>query len=230
MRYFLVFLNSAVGILFLLAFLLTFFARGAIDAAAREFVTAKTVEFSEPLVRLAEKAADDPLAKRLLSKPRKAAIAREIADYHSNPARYISELTKQAAAEKSGLLDSPPAARIAGWKVKVRAYYDKVLGKVVGDLRIFTGTTCLAGLLAAGLAWHGKGKARAPLVVISCVLAVATMFSAWYYIDGFTFFGIVSDSLMGWGYPVMIFMIFFWIVLELNLSTDRQTPSPFSFK
>ncbi len=214
MRTSLIALNAIIAVFFMAAFVFTFAGRKIINATARDFATAKTAEYAKPLVALAEQAAASPMVKKLLSEAQEEVVAREIEEYHRNPAEFVARLTGKASTRSLRLPSNPLTMRIDGWKIKIRAHYGQVLGRVLGDLRIFTGTNFIAALLAAACAWRGNRKPRAPLVTVSALLLAATLFSSFYYIDSFSFFHILFDSFLGWWYPVLLTLIFTRLYIE----------------
>lgn len=77
-------LNSIVAVFFACFLAYTFLARSHRDGLARVFVTEKTLQYSEPIVELADGSLDLPLVQKLLSEEQDATIRREIAAYRKN--------------------------------------------------------------------------------------------------------------------------------------------------
>ena len=103
---------------------------------------------------------------------------------------------------------NPLVKKITGWKTNVRAYYNKVLNRLFWDLRIFAGSNLAAGLIAMGLAYRAKVKPAGKALGVSLLLSLATVFCIYMYIDSYSFFMILTDSYLGWWYPVILIVTF----------------------
>ena len=88
-------LNSIVVVFFICFLTYTFFVRQHLDSLARNFVSEKTLDYSKPVVEVADEALDSPLVKKFLSDEQETAIRHEIADYQNDPSAYIADLTRQ---------------------------------------------------------------------------------------------------------------------------------------
>jgi hypothetical protein len=60
-------LNSIVVVFFVCFLAYTLIARQHLDTLAREFVTERTLDYSRPIVGVAEEALDSPLVEKVLS-------------------------------------------------------------------------------------------------------------------------------------------------------------------
>jgi len=145
-------LNSIVVVFFVCFLAYTFIARRHLDALAREFVTEKTLVYSKPVVQIADEALDSPLTRKLLTDDQAAAIRNEIADYNNDPATYVSDLTRQRVRELPPAKANPLLAKVASIKEKIRTFYDNTPNALIGDLRIFSVSNLIAGMIAFGLA------------------------------------------------------------------------------
>lgn len=196
---------NAIVVVFFVGFLAyTFVAREHVDSLARNFVTEKTVEYSQPLVKAAEEALDSPEAAQLPRLVDKA-IRQEIAEYWEDPRAYVADLTRQARAakvRKPNPLLNPLLEKIAAIKEAVRAFYDDTLEALVVDLRIFASSNLLAGVIAFILAWRSSDPIRRPIVWFSCLMLVAVIYCSSMYVDDLTFFRILLRWHSGWAYAV----------------------------
>jgi hypothetical protein len=208
MRNLLLVANALVAVLFAAFFVYTFLGRGHIDGMAREFVTAKTEKFVRRAMEAAEEAIRADVVRVMLSKDQMAAVEREIAEFRAQPAAYIQWLTSAEAPPQQAVFSTKLSETILGWKKKIRTHYNKVLSRLIADLRIFSGTNVLAGCLAFGCAWRSTGKPSSRLMAVSVLLLVATGLGVYLYINSFSFFTILFDSYLGWWYPVLIGMLF----------------------
>lgn len=216
MRAFLVLLNGFIAAFFLVAFGFTFFGKEMIQSAARDFATTKTASYAAPAVAMAEQAAGSRVVRTILTNSQEMAIAAEFDEYHADPGRYVANLTGKVPRKSLRLPNHPLVAKIVGWKNGIRGHYDKVLGRILGDLRIFAGTNCLAAAIACGFAWRAGSAARVPLLAVSAMLLAATLFCVCYYIERFSFFRIMSDSFVGWWYPGLLVVTFGWLLNEVR--------------
>lgn len=208
MRTFLLIANAVVAIVFIAFFAYTFLGRQHIDSMARDFVTAKTHKFVTPAVDAGEQALRTDLTRRLLTRDQLAAVEAEFAEFHSQPAHYIQRLTSAHAPPKPDAFLAKLSEKIVGWKERIRVHYNKVLGRLFTDLRIFSGSNVVAACIAFACAWRSPGRPSLQLILISTLLLAAIGLSVYIYIDDFSFFTILFDWYLGWGYPVLVGSLF----------------------
>jgi hypothetical protein len=215
-------LNSIVVVFFVCFLAYTFIARRHLDALAREFVIEKTLGYSKPIVQIADQALDSPLAQKLLTDDQAAAIRNEIADYNNDPATYVSDLTRQHVRELPLANANPLLAKVASIKEKIRTFYDNTLNALIGDLRIFSVSNLIAGLIAFGLAYRSSSAIRKPVVWFSFLMFVAVLYCSYLYVDDLTFFRILFRAHMGWWYAASLCVM----ILALYLDYGRQANAP----
>ena len=221
MRTILLISNATVALLFTAFFAYTFLGRQHIDHMARDFVTAKTQKLVTPAVDAAETTLRSDITRRLLTKTQLAAIETEIAEFRSQPAHYIQRLTSAQAPPKPETLLAKASEKIYGWKERIWAHYNKVLGRLFTDLRIFSGSNVVAACIAFLCAWHSPGRPSLQLILISGLLLLAIGLAIYFYIDHFSFFTILFDWYLGWSYPVLIGLLFITIYFDYA-STKRN--------
>jgi len=199
-------LNAIVIVFFLCFLVYTFVARQHLNSLAREFVTEKTLAYSKPIVEFADEALDSPLVKKFLSKDQETAIRNEIAGYQNDPHLYIADLTRQQvrAAANADMKENPLIEKVASIKSKIRTYYDDTLNALITDLRIFAISNLVAALIAFALAYRSPVKIRKPIVWFSILIFVAVLYCSYLYIDDLTFFRILFQAHLGWGYAVIL--------------------------
>lgn len=196
---------NALATLFFASFLAyTFFARTHLDGLAREFVTEKTLEYSDPLVDLAEASLDAPFVQDLLTPDMQALARDEIAGYRADPAAWIADLTRLDRLPEQPPNGNPLLEKVASFKEDVRLYYDNTLTALIEDLRIFSLSNLVAALLALALAVFSRGRTRQPVVWFSILMFAAVLCSSWLYVDDLTFFRILFRAHLGWWYPVSL--------------------------
>ncbi|MEP4078243.1 hypothetical protein [Haloferula sp.] len=215
MRRFLISLNGVIAGFFLLAFAYSFIAKGHLTTVARDFATSKTVDYAAPIVELAEETAQSKAVKLVLSKSQEAAVADEFANYHSDPLAYISTLTGKAPAKELKLPKNPLSEKIKGGKDSIRSYYNKVIGRILKDLRIFSGTNLAAALISFFLAFKARREVARPLIWLSGLLCVATCISIYGFVDTFSFYQYLFNWQMGWSYPAVVFLSYLYLVSKL---------------
>jgi len=225
MRRFLLISNATVALGFAAFFAYTFFGRSHIDGMARTFVTAKTLKFAAPIMDLVAETIQSELAQRLLSKVQRNAIHAEIAEFRSQPGLYIQRLTSARPPEKPVGV----AARISGQfhDERIRAHYNKVLGRLFTDLRIFSGSNVVAACIAFLWAWRSGRETTFRIQMCSLLLLLSTAFAAFLYIDSLSFFTILFDCYLGWAYPAMLAFVFAWMFFDSAPHLlDQTAPSP----
>jgi hypothetical protein len=113
---------------------------------------------------------------------------------------------------------------VTQWKEKVREHYDKVLRRLVWDLRIFASSNLIAALFAIMLAIRANAKDSSKLVWVSFLLFGAIAYSVYFYIDRFSFFRILFNSYLGWWYPGVLAITLIGLYLSYGRSReDRGT-------
>jgi hypothetical protein len=175
----------------------TFLARGHLESLARAFVTEKTIVYSKPIVALAEAALESPLIQKALSEDQIGAIRGEIADYWNDPTSYITDLTRQKIRKIPVTPENPLIEKVASFKNKTRTFFDNTLTALITDLRIFSLSNAVAGLIAFGLAYRSSTEIRKGIVWFSFLMFVGVLYCSFLYVDDLTFFRILFRSHMG---------------------------------
>lgn len=197
-------LNSIVVVFFACFLAYTQFARQHINNLARGFVTEKTLDYSEPLVDLADESLHLPLAQKLLSEDQATAIRREITDYRQDALAYISDLTRHNIGKMPVQNSNPLLAKVAAIKAGICTFYDHTLNALISDLRIFSISNLIAGLLAFMLAFRSRRTVRQLLVWFSLLMFVAVLYCSCLYVDELTFFRVLFRTHLGGWYPVLL--------------------------
>ena len=175
----------------------TFFAKQHLTNHARAFVSERTLAYSKPTVEWVEKGLESPLAGKLLSPEKKQAIEVELARYHRDPAEYIASITNHEV----GGSDSAGAGKVEQFKQKIRNYYQSTLEELVIDLRIFTGSNIVAGLVALVLLLSRHFRGVRQVEIFSLFIFASVAVSTCMYLDGLSFFRILFKWHLGWSYP-----------------------------
>ena len=204
MRQMTIALNSIIVVFFVGFIAYTLIARQQIDSLARDFVTEKTLNHSRLIVEVAGKALDSPLVKKLLSDDQEAAIREEIAGYQKDPRAYVAELTHQDRHDAPRAHANPLLEKVTSIKSKIRTFYDNTLNALISDLRIFSISNLIAGLIALSLAYRSSSEVRKPIVWFSFLMFVGVIYCSYLYIDHLTFFRILFRSHMGWWYAAFL--------------------------
>ena len=196
--------NSIVVVYFLCFVAYTFFAREHLNGLARGFVTKKTLHYSKSIVDLAEESLHVRLVCKLLSGEQEAAIRKEIADYRLDPPAYIADLTRHKVRNLPLAKMNPMLAKVTLIKEKIRVFYDNTLESLVKDLRIFSVSNLVAGVIAFFLAYLSKPNIRKSVVLVSFAMCIAVLYGSYLYVDNLTFFRILFRAHLGWWYPVTL--------------------------
>lgn len=225
MRQFVLIANGFAAVFFAAFLLYTFVGRGHLIHLARDFVTTKTQKFADPAVDAAEASLRVGMVRKLLPERQIAAIESEIAAYRQDPRKYISEITGRFPVTTATPPSNPVLAKVTQWKEKVRQHYDKVLGRLLWDLRIFASSNLVAALLAILLAARTNAAQSKKLVWFSFLLFGAIAYSVYSYIDRVSFFRILFNSYLGWWYPGILAITLLGLFLEYGRSGDEETMS-----
>lgn len=218
-------LNSIVVVFFIGFLAYTLVARQHLDSLAREFVTEKTLDYSKPIVEVADEALDSPLVKKVLSDDQATAIRNEISDYQNDPPSYVSDLTRQQVRDAPLAKASPLIEKVASIKNKIRTFYDNTLNALIADLRIFSSSNLVAGLIAFGLAYRSSSKIRKPIVWFSFLMFVAVLYCSFLYVDDLTFFRILFRTHMGWWYAVFLCVVTVALYLDYGRHANATKQS-----
>lgn len=222
MRRFVLIANGFIAVFFAAFVLYTFVGRGHINYLARDFVTVKTQRLADPAVETAERTLRIRMVQKLLREEQIAVFEGEIAAYRQDPQRYISELTGRLPTPASPVSSNPILAKLTQWKEKVREHYDRVLGRLLWDLRIFASSNLIAALFAIMLTTRANAKNSSKLVWFSFLLFSAIAYSVYFYIDRFSFFRILFNSYLGWWYPGLLAITLIGLYLDYGRSKEDR--------
>ena len=203
----------------------TFVARDHLESLAREFVTEKTLIYSKPIVEVAEAALDSPLVQKVLSEDQISAIRSEIADYRNDASSYIADLTRQQVRDTPLANGNLWIEKVASFKNKIRTFYDNTLIALITDLRIFSLSNAIAGLIAFGLAYRSSSEVRKSIVWFSFLMFVAVLYCSYLYIDDLTFFRILFRTHMGWWYPAFLCVMIVALYLDYGRNANAAEPT-----
>ncbi|MGN6546233.1 MAG: hypothetical protein ACTHK7_14360 [Aureliella sp.] len=218
-------LNSMVVAFFACFLAYTFIARQHLDALARAFVTEKTLDYSQPVVELADEALDSPIIHKLLSDEQATAFRNEVADYQNGPGAYIADLTGQQVLAAPKANPNPLIEKVASIKSKIRTFYDHTLDALIADLRIFSLSNLIAGVIAFALAFCSSSEIRKPIVWFSFLMLVAVLYCSYLYVDDITFFRILFRTHMGWWYPALLCVMVVALYLDYGRRDKATEPS-----
>ena len=218
-------LNSIVVVFFICFFAYTFVARQHLDSLARDFVTEKTLDYSKPVVEVADEALDSPLVNKLLSDDQTTAIRHEIADYQNDPGAYIADLTRQQPRDAPVANANPLIEKVAAIKNQIRTFYDNTLNALIADLRIFSVSNLIAGSIAFGLSYRSSSDIRKPIVWFSFLMFVAVLYCSYLYVDDLTFFRILFSTHMGWWYAALLCVMIVALYLDYGRHDKGTEPS-----
>ncbi|MEZ6091649.1 MAG: hypothetical protein R3C05_27270 [Pirellulaceae bacterium] len=210
--------NLLVSIFFACFVAYTFIARQHLDGLARDFVTEKTLEYSTPVVDLAEEAIRSPIVTRLLSSKGVDATRNEIESYRNDPRGFVVDLTRPAEEGDSPSNENRSSDQVASIKNKIRKFYNDTLNALIADLRLFSISNLIAGIIAATLAYRSTSEVRKPMVWYSALIFIAVLYCCGLYIDRLTFFRILFRTHMGWSYPLLLCGLTYGLYMDLRQS------------
>jgi hypothetical protein len=209
----LVVVNLLVAVASAGLFAWTFFARARLTEMAEDYVIAKTVVHVTPAVEKIDELLRHPAALLAPAAVRRAVQA-EVDAFRTDPHGYVRALVARGAA-----IEKPKhafAERVFAWKEQARAYFDKALTGLIRDLRIFSGTNCVAALLAAWLASRATGRWRWHILGMSVLLLGVLALHAYMFINELTFFRIIWNVRVGWSYPLALALTFGYLYFRIG--------------
>lgn len=218
-------LNLIVVVFFICFLAYTVLAREHLDALARDFVTEKTLDYSKPIVEVADVSLDSPWIKKFLSDDQAATIRSEITDYQNDPGAYIADLTQQQVRAAPLANANPLIEKVASIKIKIRTFYDNTLNTLIADLRIFSISNLIAGLIAFGLAYRSSSEIRKPIVWFSFLMLVAVLYCSYLYVDDLTFFRILFRTYLGWWYAASLCVMIVALYLDYGRHANATEQS-----
>jgi hypothetical protein len=218
MRTALIALNLLVAAASSSLFVYTFFARDHVVALAEDYVIEKTIPHVMPVVEEIEALLKNPWV-RLAPVGVRDAVQAEVDSFRNNPKAYVRALVAKGAAIERP--KHPFADRVVKWKEDIQAYFEATLASLIRDVRIFAGTNVVAALLAAWMASKASGRWRWRVLA-------ALGLQSYMFIDGLTFFRIISGARVGWSYPLVVLLTFVVLFLRFGrlvpLAPPERTP------
>ncbi len=216
-------LNGLVAVISLGLLLYTFVFKSHLTTLAGDFVFLKTLEHSERVVSLAEKASSSGFAGKFLPSEKVAVMNDEIELYRKDPSAYVESLVRRDTDQPSAV-EEPPA--VQKFKNKVADYFESTLNSLIVDLRIFNFSNLLFSLVAIAIVLKRWIRNERLLLVISFIILGATLFGASMYWDGISFFQILFRSYLGWAYPATILFIISYILVKFREVLPKSSSKP----
>jgi hypothetical protein len=211
-RTFLLVLNGAIALVFAGLFIFTLAGKSHIDRMARSFASEKTLSYARPTVETVDRALKSEISRKLLTAKQLEKTESEIAEFRREPEAYVRQLVLNAPRNRLDRSVAMPAGHLNLWKQKVRDYYDRVVDRLLLDLKIFFATNAIAGTFAFALAYRSEPRPQASLQLCSLLLLISIGLTSYCYVDSFTFFNMMSDGLLGRVYPALLAAVFFWLL------------------
>jgi hypothetical protein len=184
-------------------FALTVVGQEHVKELAKDYLAAKVRPVADRLAAQTARAFDSKAGALVPGRVR-VAIRAELDAYGADPVGTIREWAKAGADAPQPNIMMPGLDEAFGLRDRVKAHFDATFASLIRDLRIFSGSNAVAGLLAAWLASRSRGRHRYRLAGLSLLLLAGVAWNAWMYLDDLTFFRILIDSYAGWGYPVFL--------------------------
>jgi hypothetical protein len=210
--------NIAIVIFFsgLLAY--TFAGRDDLSRRAYAHVLERTVEYAAPTMTSIEDALGAPLVERLVPERMLSPLRDTVSAYKSDPASYIATLIGQADSVVTRS-DNPILIKVSAALAHIRAYYNQTLDALITDLCIFAITNLIVAVVATVLTAKSAAHISPRLVLVSVSMCIAVVYESLVYVDSATFFRIMTQTHLGWSYPVMLCTI---IVVLLKVGSNRE--------
>ncbi len=219
-------LNAIIAVFFASFGAYTFVAQQHLEGLARDFVTEKSVQHSKVVVDLAEVSLDFPIVKQNLPAVQAAAIREEIAGYRKDSFAYIADLTQRQNLNPPPAMAKPFFGAIEAIKEEIREFYVTTLSALIRDLRIFSGTNLIAGVIAFAWAYRSKPQVRPSIVWLTILMFIAVLYCSSLYLDELTFFRILFRMQRGWFYPVLLCLVTVGLFREYGaIVSDTATSS-----
>jgi hypothetical protein len=154
-----------------------------------------------------------------------AAIQSEIADYRNDPLAYVADVTGKQVRDAVRPNDNPLIEKVVAIKRKVRTFYEDTLSALIRDLRVFSISNLVAGLIAFWLAYRSSREIRQPIVWFSILMFGTVLYCSSMYIDDLTFFRILFRTHMGWWYTVGLFIMIVAVYFEYQRHANATSQS-----
>ena len=227
MRKVLLFTQAIFIVVFSIAFVVSFFVVDKIEKESRLLVTEKVVRGTSSKIELAEEALNSKIAEMYLKDYQIEVIRKEIDTFKTNPYNYVESLTigaenvavVPAEFETNNPLKAALFEKIFSWKQGLKAYFNKTFSGLIIDIRIFLGTNAIALLIAAFVCFKAESLGNRSMA-LSTIITIATVLSAFSYINENWLINVLLNSYAGYGYAGGIALLTGWLYLEYS---DRQT-------
>lgn len=213
MRTFAIILNCSAAVFFASFLAYTYWAKEDLHSRARQFVTDRTLQYSGPIVDIADQALGVPGVQKFLTDKEIAVIRDEIKAYRADPRAFISSLTQKHGDRLRPINPNPLLEKVASIKDRIRMFYDDTLMALVIDLRIFTASNLVVAIVASCLALHSMARHGKLIAGISILMFVSVLYCSSLYVENLTFFRILFRLHLGWRYAVLLAVMLLAMIL-----------------
>jgi hypothetical protein len=218
MRRFFIVLGIFTATVFAAMFASTWFAKSYIQERAKNYLVERTFPFANRTVELAKKALAVVPVQAEQHVQLVQATKKEIENYENDPRRYLEHLVDltidELPKEKPKARQNAFQEKASEWKSKIREHINATMDRLIADLRIFSATNIVAGLLVSVFAYLAQSKNSKWLMPASFLLFASMVFCAYHYYDSLTFFRILMGFYIGWFYPALLSIAFVGSYIE----------------
>lgn len=221
MRKALLTIQSISILVFLIAFITSFFVVNQIEEKSRVLVTEKVTQGTMSKVGFAEEVLNSKAANMYLEDYQIDVIRSEIDAFKNDPYGYVESVTMNREGENVLTLEFRSAnplktalfEKLFHWKQGLKSYFNKTFSGLIVEIRIFLGTNVIALLIAAFICFKSPSLGNRAMA-LSTIITVATALSAFSYLNESWLINILLNSYAGYGYAGGIAFLTGWLYLE----------------
>lgn len=223
MRKVLLSLQTISILIFLGAFIVSFFVVEKIENKSRVLVTEKVTQSTQSKLDFAEEALNSKAAKRYLEEYQIEVIRSEIDLFKTNPYGYVEAVTMNdtniSTTPKEFHTDNPLKKalfqKLFQWKKGIKSHFTSTFNNLITDIRIFLGTNVLALSIALFICLKSENLGGRSMA-LSIIVTIATGLSAMSYVNENWLLNVLLNSYAGYGYAFGIAFLTGWLFVEYS--------------
>ncbi|MGH1429390.1 MAG: hypothetical protein ACRBEE_15750 [Arenicella sp.] len=214
-----------IQIVFLLGFITTFiasfYAVDNIKEKSKSIISEKIVSSATSKIAFTEELLHSKAAEKYLKNYQIETIREEMESFKTNPKGYVESLT----LSETKTVIAPPElnsrnplknallTKIYSWKSDIRKHFNRTFSALITDIRIFIVSNIIS-LLAAVIICYKQRSLGKRSFAISLILTIVVALSSLTYLSKDWLFSIIINSYAGYGYPLGIAILTFWLCFE----------------
>jgi len=211
-------IQLAFIVLFVIAFISSFFVVEPLKEQSRVSVTEKVVSSVSSKVAIAEELLNSKAASKYLADYQIEAIRDEINQFKNDPYDYVEAMTLDDSkshitlpeASNSNPLKNMLVKKIFSWKTSIKAYFENTFDGLIFDIRAFLVSNLIALTIGAFISYNNQllGKET---IIVNTILTSVVILSSLLYINQDWFFTILLNRYNGYGYLFIVLIMTTWL-------------------